>query len=137
MTLAADLCMFALGTALPYFVVPKLLGQSSGSTIEPPITVIVTVEIEPARIAAFLECMRTDAVGSIQNENGGCLAFDVLRDNESPNKFYFYEMYKDAAAHAAHKSFPHYAVWTAFIKEGGVLSQNVIKTGAIIRGSSP
>ena len=62
----------------------------------PPKVIIVTVEIDPARIDAFMEAMKIDTEGSRTEE--GCHRFDLLRDPENPNKFMFYEAYKDAAA---------------------------------------
>ena len=39
------------------------------------------------------------------------MRFDVLRDNNDPNKFLLYEVYVDAAAAAAHKETEHYNKW--------------------------
>ena len=43
----------------------------------------MTVEIEEARVPAFLEAMKIDAEGSRTEE--GCLRFDLLKDQEKPN----------------------------------------------------
>ena len=61
-----------------------------------PFVINVILEIEEARIPAFLEAMAIDVAGSRQEE--GCLRFDLLRDREQTNKFIFYEAYKDEAA---------------------------------------
>ena len=45
-----------------------------------------------------------------------------MRDQSDPNKFYFYELYKDADAVAFHKEQPHFALWTDFKNSGGVVS---------------
>ncbi len=47
---------------------------------------------------------------------------DVIQDQENPNKFFFYEMYKDVEAVKFHKEQPHFALWTEFKASGGVVS---------------
>eukprot|EP00619_Florenciella_sp_RCC1007_P013540 CAMPEP_0205920810 /NCGR_PEP_ID=MMETSP1325-20131115/11792_1 /ASSEMBLY_ACC=CAM_ASM_000708 /TAXON_ID=236786 /ORGANISM="Florenciella sp., Strain RCC1007" /LENGTH=164 /DNA_ID=CAMNT_0053288539 /DNA_START=38 /DNA_END=530 /DNA_ORIENTATION=- len=91
----------------------------------PPVTLVVTVEIEESRIEAFLKAMEIDAVGS--RKEPGCMRFDVLKVQGTSNKFMFYEMYVDSDAVAFHKEQPHYKAWSSFKKEGGVLSQEVVK----------
>ena len=54
----------------------------------------------------------TDAVGS--RKEAGCLRFDVLRCPKQANKFFFYEIYVDAAAIEVHKAQPHFKAWTDF-----------------------
>jgi quinol monooxygenase YgiN len=90
-----------------------------------PIGVFVTVEIEEARVPAFLEALKVDAAGSREEE--GCLRFDLLKDSENPNTWSFYEIYKDDAALAVHKTLPHYQAWADFKATGGVVSQKVAK----------
>lgn len=57
---------------------------------------------------------------SSRNEPG-CIRFDVIRDKEQSNKFYFYEVYKDDEAVAFHKEQDHFALWTNFKESGGVI----------------
>ena len=54
-----------------------------------PICLVVSVEIMEDRIDDFLKAIEADAIGSRkESENGGgCLRFDVLRDQEQSNKF--------------------------------------------------
>ena len=80
-------------------------------------------------VAQFLEVMKVDVAGS--RGEPGCLRFDLLRDKSSPNTFVFYEVYTDADAVAFHREQPHYAAWADFKKEGGVLSQEVMKMDAL------
>jgi quinol monooxygenase YgiN len=37
----------------------------------------------------------------------------VLQDSNDENTYYFYEVYKDQAAIEAHRTMPHYKVWSA------------------------
>jgi hypothetical protein len=51
----------------------------------------------------------------------GCLRFDVLRDQTDPCKFFFYEVYVDAAAVAVHKEQPV----NSFLEVGSVVESVV------------
>ena len=73
---------------------------------------IVEVSVKPERLADFLDLIKYDAEHS-ENDEPGCLRFDVLQDTEDQHKFYYYEVYKDEAALEAHRNAPHYAVWRA------------------------
>ena len=75
-----------------------------------------------------MECMKIDALGS--RKEAGCLRFDLLRDNEKPNRFFFYEIYDDKAAVDVHKATPHFKAWSDFKESGGVLSQTSTKASA-------
>jgi len=70
----------------------------------------VKVRIKPNMRKRFLEAIEVDALGSEQDEPG-CLRFNVLHDAQDENVYYFYEVYKDQAALEAHRTMPHYAVW--------------------------
>ena len=99
-----------------------------------PIALIVTVEIKEDRVADFLSVIETDAIQSRTNENGGCLRFDVLRNEDSVNTFTFYEVYVDEAAVDFHRRTAHFKLWTDFKASGGVVSQSVVKCSATFYG---
>jgi quinol monooxygenase YgiN len=42
---------------------------------------------------------------------GGVVRFDLIADREDPSHFVLVEIYRDAAAAAAHKETAHYATW--------------------------
>ncbi|HEX5370511.1 MAG TPA: antibiotic biosynthesis monooxygenase [Dehalococcoidia bacterium] len=69
--------------------------------------IMVEVNVKPERLDAFMDLIRYDAEHS-ENDEPGCLRFDVLRDTEDPLKFFYYEVYKDEAARMAHRETPHY-----------------------------
>ena len=73
------------------------------------IHIIVRVEPKPDKIEAFLELATYDARNS--RKEPGCLRFDVLRLNDTPSRFAFYEVYRDEAAVKAHQATEHYARW--------------------------
>jgi quinol monooxygenase YgiN len=70
-----------------------------------PLALIVTVEIDPARLDDFIKVMQVDCAGSRKEE--GCYRFDLLRDTAQANKFVFYEVYKEPLPQArAHTRAP-------------------------------
>ena len=72
----------------------------------------VKVRVKPEGRERFLKAIEADALGSEKDEPG-CLRFNVLRDQQDPNAYYFFEVYRDEAALEAHRAAPHYAVWRA------------------------
>ena len=70
----------------------------------------VKVRVKADQRQRFLEAIEVDALGSERDEPG-CARFNVLQDSGDENVYYFYEVYKDEAALAAHRAAPHYAVW--------------------------
>src|SRR2546430_13378146 len=67
----------------------------------------VTIQVKPEHVSEFLEVVRHDAEHSEKDEPG-CLRFDVIQDRDDPNRFYFYEIYRDEAALEAHRQTPHF-----------------------------
>ncbi len=76
------------------------------------IAIWVQVKVKPDGLERFLHAIEVDALGSERDEPG-CLRFNVLQDAEDELTYYFYEVYQDEAALAAHRAAPHYAVWSA------------------------
>ena len=74
----------------------------------------VKVRVRPDQHERFLAAVETDALGSERDEPG-CLRFNVLRDSEDENTYYFYEVYENDAAVKAHRTMPHYATWQTAI----------------------
>ena len=68
---------------------------------------IVEVHIKPDMRAHFLEVIKEDATHS-EHDEPGCLRFDVLQDTEDPNRFFYYEVYRDESARQAHRETPHF-----------------------------
>ncbi|MEE8466657.1 MAG: putative quinol monooxygenase [Dehalococcoidia bacterium] len=77
----------------------------------------VTVKIKPGHRDEFIEATMGDAIGS-NNDEPGCLRFDVLADNNDPNTVYLYEVYKDREAwEVAHRAAPHYTKWRETVSD--------------------
>jgi (4S)-4-hydroxy-5-phosphonooxypentane-2,3-dione isomerase len=72
----------------------------------------VKARVKPEGRERFLKAIEHDALAS-EGDEPGCLRFNVLQDERDRNVYYFYEVYKDAAALEAHRKMPHYAVWQA------------------------
>jgi len=80
------------------------------------IALLVTIDIKPEYKERFMEELMLDAIGANDVEPG-CLRFDVLQDNEAPNRVHLYEVYKDEAAIAAHREAPHFVKWRDMTKD--------------------
>ena len=69
----------------------------------------VHVHVKPDCLEDFKRATRTNARLSLLEP--GVLRFDVLQQQDDPTRFVLVEIYRDAAATAAHKETPHYPVW--------------------------
>ncbi len=69
----------------------------------------VHVHVKPAHTEAFAAASLANARNTVQEP--GALRFDVLRQQDDPNRFVLYEAYKDADAAKAHKETAHYRTW--------------------------
>jgi autoinducer 2-degrading protein len=85
------------------------------------IGLVVSVRIKPERREEFLRAVEEDSRGSREDEPG-CYRFDVLQDQQDENHYYFYEIYRDEDAVAAHRQAPHYQGWGQFVQSGGLQS---------------
>ena len=73
-------------------------------------SLVVQMEVRPGLREEFLAGMTENARLSV-SEEPGCLRFDVSAVEGDENRFFLYEIYVDAAAHAAHKQTPHFLEW--------------------------
>jgi autoinducer 2-degrading protein len=73
------------------------------------LVVHVHVRVKPDDLDAFLPATLTNARASV--EEPGVLRFDVIQDEADPTHVVLVEVYRDAAAAAAHKETAHYATW--------------------------
>lgn len=69
----------------------------------------VTVRVQPEHTVTFLDAIRHNADSA--RDEPGCLRFDVIRDRDDPCAFYFYEVYRDDAALAAHRETDHFKTY--------------------------
>ena len=68
---------------------------------------ILKTQLAPGSFGKFMEAMRVNAAASVQHEPD-CLVFDVVQDLNDPDLVYLYELYRDEAAFAHHKTTEHY-----------------------------
>ena len=71
---------------------------------------IVSARVKPEQRGRFLEAIEANAVSSV-NDEPGCLRFDVVRDNDDPDHYLLYEVYRDDEAFRAHRDTDHFARW--------------------------
>ena len=69
----------------------------------------VHVQVKPECVEAFKAATLANARASGQEP--GVARFDVVQQADDPAKFILVEVYRDAAASAAHKETKHYPVW--------------------------
>lgn len=80
------------------------------------LVLIVKIDMKPEYREPFLESMLEDARGA-QEDEPGCLRFDVIQDEKDPNRIYLYEVYLDQAAFDAHIVAPHFTQWRDLVKD--------------------
>src|SRR5207302_5292895 len=83
---------------------------SIGGSVVTMLVNLVKVRIKPDQRQRFLDAIEHDALRS-EGDEPGCLRFNVLRDRQDENVYYFYEIYTDQAALEAHRAMPHFKVW--------------------------
>ena len=74
----------------------------------------VSIHVKPEHVEEFIPAMLANAHGS--RTEPGNLRYDVLRDEDDPNHFLLYEVYRDADALAAHRETPHFQTWLATVE---------------------
>lgn len=75
----------------------------------------VYLRIKPDKIDAFKELALYNAANSV--EEPGCTRFEVLQQEDDPERFMLIEHYVDEAAVEAHRQTPHFARWAATIAD--------------------
>jgi quinol monooxygenase YgiN len=69
----------------------------------------VHARVRPGAEEAFREASLANAEAS--RREAGVVRFDLIADREDEARFVLVEIYRDAAAAAAHKETAHYAAW--------------------------
>ncbi|MGZ9235384.1 MAG: putative quinol monooxygenase [Anaerolineales bacterium] len=72
--------------------------------------VLVHINVKPEFVEAFKQATIENARNSVQE--AGIARFDVIQQADNPTKFILVEVYKTAAAPAAHKETAHYKRWS-------------------------
>ena len=74
------------------------------------LVLMVNVKVKQGRRDEFKEIIRVDAESTSSKEEGN-FQFNVIQDNDDPNSFFLYEVYRDQAALEAHRSMPHFLTY--------------------------
>lgn len=73
------------------------------------LVVHVHVHVKPESLEAFRAATLANARASVREP--GIARFDVVQQADDPTRFVLVEVYRNAAAPAAHKETAHYAAW--------------------------
>ena len=73
------------------------------------LVVHVRVHVRPECVEAFKQATLANARASLKEP--GVTRFDAIQQQDDPTRFVLVEVYRDAAAAAAHKETAHYPVW--------------------------
>lgn len=86
--------------------------------------ILVEFSVPPGQKAEFLELCAFDSRSSVRDEPG-CLQFDALTSDATPELVVLYEVYADKAAFEAHLETPHYATFAAGVQDLGLAEPKV------------
>jgi (4S)-4-hydroxy-5-phosphonooxypentane-2,3-dione isomerase len=89
----------------------------------------IHLHVKPENREAFFAATLENARQTI--EEPGNLRFDVLQLADDPNRFMYYEVYRDEAGMKAHKETAHYARWAALVPDLLVEPRNGIRYGTL------
>ena len=70
--------------------------------------VIVEVRVLAAHRAVFVDAIAAVTRTTCEREPGSLIRFDLIRDASDPDRFFAYEVWRDAAAFVAHEQAQHY-----------------------------
>jgi autoinducer 2-degrading protein len=77
--------------------------------------VAVTVWVKPESVDRFIEATMDNARNT--RKEPGNVRFDVSRMEDDPNRFLFYEVYRDKGGFLAHQQTAHYLKWKETVAE--------------------
>jgi quinol monooxygenase YgiN len=75
----------------------------------------VTVFVKPEFVEQFIEASLANARNT--RKEPGNVRFDVLRAEEDPSRFLFYEAYRTKDDFVKHQQTPHYFTWKAAVTD--------------------
>ncbi len=70
---------------------------------------VIHIQVKPENLQPFIAATVANARAS--RGEPGVVRFDVIQQADDPTRFVLVEVYRDAAANAAHKETPHYFAW--------------------------
>ena len=92
----------------------------------------VFVHVKSEYVEAFKAATIENAQHSVQEP--GIARFDVIQQSDNPTRFVLVEVYRDAAAPAAHKETAHYQKWRDTVAEMMAEPRSSIKYANVFPG---
>jgi quinol monooxygenase YgiN len=89
------------------------------------IIVLVYVHVRPECVDAFRDASVENATHSMREP--GVARFDVMQQNDDPERFVLLEVYRTAEDPARHKQTPHYAAWRDAVEPMMAEPRNSVK----------
>jgi (4S)-4-hydroxy-5-phosphonooxypentane-2,3-dione isomerase len=93
------------------------------------LVVLVHVRVKPESIEAFKAATLENARHSLRE--AGIARFDVLQDNEYPDRFLLFEGYRSDDAPARHKETAHYLKWRDTVESMMAEPRRGVRYGAL------
>ena len=85
----------------------------------------VHIQVKPDRVEDFKAASVANASNSIKEP--GIARFDVLQQQDDPNRFLLVEIYRTADAPAAHKQTDHYKTWAETVADMMAVPRQSVK----------
>jgi len=79
-------------------------------------SIFVTINVKPEYREAFVEASRLEAQGTVSGE-AGVFQFHMLVDEANPNRFYYFEIFRDEQALEAHWETDVFHAWWDTVEE--------------------
>ena len=79
-------------------------------------SILVAINIKPEQRNAFIEASTTEAQGSVKGEPE-LFQFQMLVDDTNPNRFYFFEIFKNEDAFNFHLKTEVFKTWWNTVEE--------------------
>jgi (4S)-4-hydroxy-5-phosphonooxypentane-2,3-dione isomerase len=76
------------------------------------------INVKPEHVRAFREATIHEARGTVRDEPG-VFQFHILTEADTPNRFYYFEIFRDEEAAEAHGETENFKTWRATVE--GVL----------------
>lgn len=70
---------------------------------------MVSIHLKPGKADEFTALARENIRETLKES--GVVRFDVLQQEDDPNRFVLFEVYRNPGDHATHKLTPHYRAW--------------------------
>jgi (4S)-4-hydroxy-5-phosphonooxypentane-2,3-dione isomerase len=73
------------------------------------------INVKPEHVRAFREATIHEARGTVRDEPG-VFQFHILTDADTPNRFYYFEIFRDEEAAEAHGETENFKNWRATVE---------------------